>query len=85
MDVKRFGSLINTSAPFHVKQDSIVHGIIDKIVKMPGETEDCTASGSALTSAGVKLSQAFSGTGYNEKVRFFADYFSRMYFMEEVE
>ena len=85
VNVKRFGSLINTMAPVHVKQDSIIHGIIDRVVKMPGETEDVTASGSALMNAGVKLKQAFSGTGYSEDVRFFADFFSRLYFIEEVK
>lgn len=29
-----------------------------------------------------KLKQAFGGTGYNEEVRHFPDFASRMYFME---
>ena len=85
VNVKRFGTLVNTMAPIHVKQDSIIHNIIDKIVKMPGEQEDVTAKGSVLMNAGVKLKQAFSGTGYSEEVRFFADYFSRLYFIEAVD
>lgn len=84
INIKRFGSLINTSTPFRVKQDSIVHNVIDRIVKMPGETEEYTASGSVLM-GGVKLKQAFTATGYSEQVRFFADYFSRLYFMEEAD
>ena len=32
---------------------------------------------------GVKLKQAFAGTGYNEEVRFYQDFGSRMYFMEK--
>ena len=85
VNVKRFGSLVNTIAPIHVKQDSLIHSIIDKIVKMPGEKEDVTAPGSVIMTAGIKLKQAFSGTGYNEEVRFFADFFSRLYFIEEVK
>ena len=85
VNVKRFGSLINTAAPFHVKQDSILHGVIARVLKMPGEQEDVTVSGELLMKAGVKLKQAFAATGYDENVRFFADYFSRLYFMEAAE
>ena len=85
VNVKRFGSLINTAAPIRVKQDSLVHGVIDRVVKMPGEHEDVTATGAALCAGGVKLHQAFVGTGYDERVRFFPDYFSRMYFMEAID
>jgi len=84
VDVRRFGSLINTSAPFHVRQDSLLHGLVDMVMKMPGETEDYTAGGAALMRGGVKLRQAYAGTGYDERVRFFPDYFSRLYFMESV-
>ena len=85
VNVKRFGSLVNTMAPIHVKQDSLLHGIIDRLVKMPGEAEDVTCTGDLLMNSGIKLKQAFSGTGYSEEVRFFADFFSRLYFIEAVE
>lgn len=80
--MKNFGDLVNTASPIHVKQDSLVHNLIAKFVKMPGETEEYTASGSVLM-AGVKLHQAFGGTGYNDETRYFQDYASRIYFMEE--
>ena len=80
VNVKLFGSLINTMAPIHVKQDSLLHDIIARVVKMGDEKEEFTAKGSVLMQ-GVKLSPAFSGTGYNEKVRLFPDFASRMYFM----
>ena len=35
--------------------------------------------------AGVRLKQIFAATGYNEEVRFFPDFGSRMYFCEAVE
>ena len=46
------------------------------------ETEYYEASGSVLM-AGVKLSQAFSATGVNENIRYFQDFDSRIYFMEQ--
>ena len=85
VDVKQFGSLINTVAPIHVKQDSLLHNAIAKRVKMDGESESITASGDLLMHTGVALSPAFSGTGFNEKVRVFPDFASRLYFIEAVE
>ena len=32
----------------------------------------------------IKLKQAFGGTGYNEQIRHFPDFASRMYFMEQM-
>ena len=80
VNVKLFGSLINYMTPVHIKPDSLVHDIVAKVVKMEEEKEDYTAKGSVLM-RGVKLSQAFNGGGYNEKIRLFPDYASRMYFM----
>lgn len=80
VNVKLFGSLINTMAPIHVKQDSLLHNIIARVVKMGGEKEELTAKGSVLM-RGVSLRQGFSGTGFNDKVRLFPDFASRMYFM----
>ena len=51
---------------------------------MPGETESYRTSGSVLM-AGVKLTQAFSGSGYNGQTRLFQDFASRMYFMNAEE
>ena len=80
--VKPFGDLVNMIAPVHVKYDSLLHKTIDKFVKMPGEVEDYTTYGDILMS-GVKLNSAFGGTGYDEHTRYFQDFESRMYFMEE--
>lgn len=82
-NVKTFGDLVNAIAPIHIKNDSILHNVIDKVVKMPGEVEDYTAYGDVLMS-GVKLKSAFCGTGYDENTRFFKDFESRLYFMEEI-
>lgn len=82
INVKEFGDLVNTISPVHVKQDSFVHNMIARFVKMDGETEDFWACGDTLMYAGVCLKQAFAGTGYNDQVRFFPDFGSRIYFME---
>lgn len=84
-NVKEFGDLINTVAPVHIRQDSLAHNLIAMVKKMDGEQEDFCAYGDTLMYAGVKLKQAFGGTGYNEQVRHFPDFASRMYFMEQVE
>lgn len=84
-NVKAFGDLINTVSPIRIKQDSLMHQVIAKVVKMDGETEDYSVTGSMLNHVGVKLKQGFAGTGYDEEIRFFQDYGSRLYFMHEID
>lgn len=84
-NIKEFGDLVNTVAPFHIKPDSFIHNTLAKFVKMDGETEDYICSGGSIMYDGVKLHQAFVGTGYSDQVRYFPDYASRLYFMEETE
>lgn len=84
-NVKYFGDLINTVAPVHVKQDSLVHNVIARFVKMDGETEDYVVSGSLLNRHGIRLKQNYCATGYDEDVRYYQDYGSRLYLMEQVE
>ena len=84
VDIRHFGSLINTLVPFHIRPDSWLHRLIGHFVQQPGETEDNVAYGSLLMT-GVKLKPAFSGTGYNEQIRFWTDFSSRLYFMEAME
>ena len=80
-DVREFGDLVNTVSPIHIKQDSLLHRTVAKFVKMDGETENCHAYGDALMYGGVRLKQAFGGTGYSDEVRHFPDFASRIYFM----
>ncbi|MCR5418281.1 MAG: alpha-galactosidase [Lachnospiraceae bacterium] len=84
-NIKTFGDLVNTVAPVHVKQDGLVHGMLSKFVKMDGETEDYLVYGDSLMYAGVKLSQGFGGTGFDDRVRLFEDFASRLYFARLVE
>ena len=82
-NIKDFGDLVNTISPIHIKQDSILHNVIAKFVKLDGEVEEAFAYGDLLMNHGVKLKQAFGGTGFNKEVRTFQDFDSRIYFMEE--
>lgn len=84
-NVKGFGDLINTGSPVHIKPDSLLHNVVAKFVKMPGEYEDCTACGDTLNNNGVKLAQSYIGTGYSDQVRYFPDFGARLYFMEKEE
>ena len=85
VNVKLFGSLINTMSPLHIRQDSFMHGIVARMVKIGEEKEDYCVKGSVLMRAGVALAPDFSGTGFNDKVRVFPDFASRMYYMVAVD
>lgn len=82
INVKEFGDLVNTLSPIHIRQDSLIHNAVARIVKLNSEVEDYTLKGDMLMYAGVRLSPAFAGTGYNDKVRLYKDFNSRLYFME---
>ena len=84
-DIRNFGDLVNTVAPIHVKQDSLLMDILAKRIKLPSEKEEYVASGSLLMNAGVALKQNYSGTGYNENVRYMQDFAVKFYLMEAVE
>ncbi|MBQ3890731.1 MAG: hypothetical protein II740_05175, partial [Lachnospiraceae bacterium] len=66
-------------------QDSILHKTIARFVKMDGETEDYILKGRTLNNAGIKLAQAFGGTGFDGETRLFQDFASRMYFIEAID
>ena len=84
-NIMQFGDLINTASPVHVKQDSLMHRAIARVRQMPGEQEDMVVSGAVLQMPGIKLRPGFSGTGYDENVRLFQDFSSRVYYMEAEE
>ena len=82
-DIRNFGGLINMISPVYIKQDSLVHNLAAKVIKMDGETEDCYVYGDTLMYSGIRLKQAFAGTGYNDQTRYFQDFDSRIYYMEK--
>lgn len=84
IDVRTFGSMINTMAPVHIKPGSVVESAVAHFVKLKSEVLDETVSGSVLMNAGINLPPAFGG-GYNEKLRVMTDFGSRLYIAEEVK
>ena len=84
-DLRNFGGLVNYVAPFHVKQDGLMHAAIAKFVKMHSEPEDHVMYGDAMMYAGVHLKHGFAGCGYNENVSYYPDFGSRIYTIEAVE
>ncbi|MFI3236653.1 MAG: alpha-galactosidase [Lachnospiraceae bacterium] len=83
-NIKVFGDLINSISPVHLKQDSLAHNIVAKFMKKEYEKEEYIVSGSVLNNTGIQLKQAFVGTGYNDDMRMFQDFASRLYIIEEV-
>lgn len=84
-NIKDFGSLINAVSPVHVRPDSFAHNMLAKKVHMDGELEDIKSSGSALMYAGVHLKPSFASVGYNNDVRYYPDFGSRIYLVEELD
>ncbi|MBQ6753206.1 MAG: alpha-galactosidase [Clostridia bacterium] len=82
VNLTSFGDLVNMISPIHIKNDGQLLHILSKIYKLPGEVEEYTASGDVLMYAGVKLKQAFAGTGMNDNTRIFPDFASRLYVMK---
>lgn len=81
-NIMDFGNLVNTVSPIYIKKDSVVHKTVARFVKLDQETEDYQVSGSMICKAGICLKQSYGGTGFNDRVRVYPDYASRMYFME---
>ena len=84
LGVKDFGSLINTMAPVHVKQDGIIHNLIDMFTNINSEEQKETATGASLMTRGLSLNSSFAGTGYDDKVRIMRTGDTRLYMFEEV-
>ena len=82
-DLRDFGGLVNYVAPFHVKQDGFIHNLIAKFYKMKAESEKHDMYGDAMMYAGVHLRSAFASGGYNENMRYYPDFGSRIYTIEK--
>ena len=78
-----FGSLVNTMAPVHVKQDGIIHHLIDKFTNFTGEEQKETATGASLKNRGLSLNGSFAGTGYSQDTRIMRTGDTRLYLFEE--
>ncbi len=77
-----FGSLVNMVSPVRIRPGSLAESAADRVVRLPGEKEEITASGDLLMKQGAWLKQSFSGTGYDSETRVMGDCGSRMYILE---
>lgn len=85
-DIRRFGDLINTQTPVHIRQDSLGQRVAARFVKLDGEKERYDSlSGAVLMNGGVRLTGSYTGNGWNEEVRCYQDFDARLYTMEEVQ
>ncbi len=84
VNVKEFGSLINTMAPIHVKQNGVIHNIIARHYKMSGEKDEAVATGAMLNGCGLRLNPDYGGTGYGEDTRMFRTGDARLYVFARV-
>lgn len=80
VDIRPFGSMINQVSPIPIKQGGLLHQVAAKLVMLDGEVEHCIISGSALAACGASITSGFTGTGFNEKVKYMPDFGSRLYF-----
>lgn len=82
-NVKLLGDLVNTVTPVHIRQDSIAHNAISRLVRLSGEKEELRASGAVFNHIGVNLAPGFAGTGYNDRTALCQDFGSRIYIFEK--
>jgi len=80
-DLRDFGGLVNYVAPVHVKQDGVLHNALAKFVHMKAESEHHEMYGDAMMYAGVHLRSAFAAGGYNDNMRYWPDFGSRIYYI----
>ena len=81
-DIRAFGELINHALPIKIKQDGLIHNLIADNISLKSEKQECEGTGGLFENAGVKLSQEFCGTGYDENARIMLDFGSRLYVLK---
>ena len=81
--LRDFGGLVNMISPVHIKQDSLLEQIAEKVVAPKSEKEDLTASGDVLMKCGAYVKQGFSGTGWDNETRVMGDCGSRLYVLTQ--
>ncbi len=84
-NIKELGSLVNTVSPIHVKQDGMVHNALARYITLNGEKEKHIMYGDAIMKAGIRLRPAFAGVGYNDNIRMYPDFASRLYVIKRIE
>ena len=71
--------------PVKIRGDGVIHTVLASHYMFRMATEEYEANGDLLSEYGIKLIPQFSGTGYNDSVRIFSDYGSRLYVAEAAE
>ncbi|MBN2875834.1 MAG: alpha-galactosidase, partial [Spirochaetales bacterium] len=82
INVKAFGSLVNRVLPVKIRGDGVIHTVLSSHYMFTMADEEYVANGDVLSAYGILLIQQFSGTGYNDRVRIFSDYGSRLYLVQ---
>lgn len=82
--VGQFGGLLKHVAPVNIDPNGQVLRMADRLVTLPGGSEEMTVSGAALT-AGILLRPRFRGTGYDKNQRTQGDFGSDLYVIQEVQ
>ena len=83
VDLRDFGGLVNMISPVHIKQDSLLQNIAEKVIAPKSEQENLTASGDLLMTCGAYVKQSFSGTGWDNDTRVMGDSGSRLYILTQ--
>ncbi len=83
-EIKKFGSLINIISPIRIKQDGIIHNIINKFYKLDGDNEQYILTGRTIKNAGIRVNPKFQGSGFGKNVRVQLDNESRAYYIDKL-
>lgn len=83
-NIKHFGGLVNQVSPIHIKNNSFLHNLISKIIKMKEKGEDAIVKGDVLMSKGYEVYQSFNGTGWSDNTKLVKDGESRIYFFDRI-
>lgn len=79
-----FGYLIKHALPVKLRHDGFIMRTVSKFFMLKNSVERYTAGGGMFMSAGVRLSQQFSGTGYTKDIRLLKDFGSQIYILNAV-
>ncbi len=77
--IKEVGSLINAITPIHIRMNSPIHNILDRVKHMESEVQETKTSGKVMIRMGMNLNEGFACRGFNENIRFMSDNGTRMY------
>lgn len=83
-NIMEFGGLVNQISPIHIKNGSGLHKLLSKFIKMNERGENIVSSGSLLNNSLLPVSNAFVGTGFNDKTRLMFDNDSRLYLVDYI-